>query len=535
MISEFFPIRLTELWFIENGITTIYWDKDLSLSNYTLNSIGSYIWKHCDGELSNIEITNLLYGGLEGEKPSYESLKDEVADFFNDLKSQELLTWQESILLDVLLINSPFPKIYSAKAIDTPEFSAPPLGIAYIAEVLRQNNYSVSIFDMHIELAPLESIITKLDSVKPKIIGISSTTPTFPNSLKIAKLIKAWDKNITIIIGGAHATCSTQECLEKNVFDYVVLGEGEDTMLELSDLIIKGEGNIAEIKGIAYKNAAGEIIFNKPRKRPVDLDVIPFPARDLLKLESYFKSGAIISSRGCPYKCNYCACAAIVGNTYRPHSVDYTIKEIEFLIQEYGFTNFDFHDDTFNLHPARVFEFCEKIIERQLNIKWGCFCRATKFNYKLAKAMADAGCEVVQFGVESGNQEILNSINKKITLQEVEDAVEAASKAGIKQIACGLIIGHPEDTEETIFDTIKFGIKLKEIGATRISLSVLTPFPGTEVYDKRDELGIKILTKDWEQFIFSRIVMETKNLSREKLREIFTKGVFSFIEAPIKK
>ncbi len=149
----------------------------------------------------------------------------------------------------------------------------------------------------------------------------------------------------------------------------------------------------------------------------------------------------------------------------------------------------------------------------------------------MAKAMKKAGCEVIQFGVEAGNQTVLDSIQKKITLEQVESAVSAAGKAGIKQIACGFIIGHANDTEETANQTIEFGVKLAKLGATRLTISVLTPYPGTDVYINRDLYGIKLLTTDWEQYIFSRVVMETKNLSQERLREIYTKGVFEFLKA----
>ena len=166
-----------------------------------------------------------------------------------------------------------------------------------------------------------------------------------------------------------------------------------------------------------------------------------------------------------------------------------------------------------------------------MNFKWGCFCRATKFNYKIARAMKDSGCESVQFGVESGNQMVLNTIRKKVTLEEIKNAIISAKKAGISQIACGFIIGHSTDTEESINETIQFGCDLAKLGATRLALSIMTPYPGTEEFMQMDKNGIKLITNDWEQFIFSRVVIKTKNLKSDKLRELYAKGVYSFLVA----
>ena len=150
---------------------------------------------------------------------------------------------------------------------------------------------------------------------------------------------------------------------------------------------------------------------------------------------------------------------------------------------------------------------------------------------EIAYALKKAGCEVVQFGVEAGNQTVLDSIQKKIKLEEVENAIKVASQAGIKQIACGFIIGHANDTEETTNQTIDFGVKLAKLGATRLTISVLTPYPGTDIYLNLNKNGIKLITKDWEQFIFSRVVIETESLTKERLREIYAKGVYKFLEA----
>ena len=501
------------------------------MQNYNLNDVGSFIWKNCTGEFSNEEIALKLLNEIEGKKPRLSDVVSDINEYLFELKDNGLVNWVSKDELDVLFVVPPYPDLYSSKAITTPEYSAPPLGVAYVAAVLKKNDYRVSIFDMHIKSLNPEDIIKEYRKSKPKIFAITATTPTFPNALLIAKLLKAWDENVIVIIGGPHATSLPEECVQSDAVDYIVIGEGEISTLELVNAILKENKNPEQVNGIAFKGDNGKIKFTHPQERIPDLDTLPYPARELLDLELYFQKGSIISTRGCPYNCNYCACSVIAGHTYRKHSVDYVLDEIEFLINKYNFQYFDFHDDTFNLIPERVIEFCNKIEERGFNIKWGCFCRVTNFNLEIAYALKKAGCEVVQFGVEAGNQTVLDSIQKKIKLEEVENAIKVASQAGIKQIACGFIIGHANDTEETTNQTIDFGVKLAKLGATRLTISVLTPYPGTDIYLNLNKNGIKLITKDWEQFIFSRVVIETESLTKERLREIYAKGVYKFLEA----
>lgn len=528
----FYPKKLSELWYFdEKGNIALFSDKDLRLQNFNLNDIGSFIWKNCSGKLSNREIASKLYNELEGEKPILSDIFSDVNSYLIELKENGLVNWDSEDELDVLFVVPPYPEIYSEKAINTPEYSAPPLGIAYVAAVLKANGFNVAIFDMHIKTIKPEDVIKEYRKSKPKIVAITATTPTFPNALRIAKLLKAWDSNVITVIGGPHATSLPEECLQSDAVDYVVIGEGEFSTLELVKSVLQKTKNSTEVKGIAFKDNRGGIKITQTQEKIEDLDVLPYPARELLDMELYYQKGSIISSRGCPYNCNYCACSVIAGHTYRTHSIDYVLDEIEYLIKEYKFQYFDFHDDTFNLMQDRVFEFCNKIEKRKIKIEWGCFCRVNNFNLEMAKAMKNAGCEVIQFGVEAGNQTILDSIRKKITLEQIENTIKAANEAGIQQIACGFIIGHADDTEETTSQTIDFGVKLAKLGATRLTISVLTPYPGTDVYLNRNTNGIKLINKDWEQYIFSRVVIETENLTKERLREIYTKGVYDFLEA----
>lgn len=524
------PKRLTELWSFEDGGTTIVLsDAKLLLDKYYLDEMGGLIWKHCNGLNSVNEIATLIRAECEGATPSHNQVVSDIISFLQPLREEGLVTWQDNKFVEVLLVVPPAPSVYSSEAIKTPEYSAPPLGLCYIAAMLRQNGYVVSIYDMHQLAALPEDIVKKCRELNPKIIGITASTPSFPNAAQIARFVKAWNQDIVTVIGGPHATGIPDQCLLSGSFDFVCIGEGEEAMLELANAIINDKSDPREIPGFAYLSDK-KVIFSSPCNRVTNLDALPLPARDLIDIDKYYQKGSLISSRGCPVGCDFCACASISGNTYRTHSIDYVLNEVEHMMERYGYHYFDFHDDTFNLHAERVFNFCDEIKKRNLSFEWGCFCRADQLTLKMAKAMADAGCTVIQFGVESGNDAVLESINKKTTVQQIMNAVTFASKVGIKQITCGFIIGHANDTEQTVQDTINLGLRLHDLGATRLTLSLLTPYPGTKIYDNRDELGIELLTDDLEQYTFSRVVAQTQNLNKDKLRKLYVEGVLRFLE-----
>ncbi len=524
------PRRLAELWSYEGDDKTIVLsDAKLSLDKYCLDQMGTFIWRHCDGHSSVEKLADLIIAECEDSAPSHNQVVPDIMSFLQPLREEGLVTWRDSKSIDILLVVPPASSVYSPEALKTPEYSAPPLGLCYIASMLKQHGYGISIYDMHQSAAMPEDIVKKCRELNPKIVGITASTPSFPNATQVARFAKAWNQDTVTIIGGPHATGAPDQCLFSGSFDFVCIGEGEETMPELANAIIKDKSDSREIPGLAYLSD-DKVVFSSSRKRLTNLDAIPLPARDLIDIDKYYQKGSLVSSRGCPIGCDFCACASISGNTYRTHSIDYVLNEVEHMMKKYGYHYFDFHDDTFNLHTERVFKFCEEIKKRKLNFKWGCFCRAAQLTLETAKAMAEAGCTVIQFGVESGNDVVLESTNKKTTVQQIINAVTFASKAGITQITCGFIIGHANDTEQTVQDTINLGLRLHDLGATRLTLSLLTPYPGTKIYDNRDELGIELLTDDWEQYTFSRLVAQTKYLDKKKLRELYVEGILRFLE-----
>jgi radical SAM superfamily enzyme YgiQ (UPF0313 family) len=420
------------------------------------------------------------------------------------------------------------------------ENSAPPLGLGYLSAYLEKfGGYETAIADLRLlnddgvlsKLEIEEKIKELIDRYNPRIIGISSTTQVYNNVKIIVQFIKNNYPEIILVAGGVHPTFTANDCLDDG-FDFVVRFEGEKTTLELVDYILKGTGNIKEIKNVVYKNN-GRVVANSLRPLETDLDSIPFPNRKKFEMGKYIQKGALVSSRGCPMKCIFCSCGALSGNNWRTRSVENILKEIEELIKEYNVDEFFFHDDTFTFDNKRVRNICSEIIKRNLSIKWGCQARVDSVSKELLKLMYDAGCRAIQFGVESGNQGILNKINKNITLDMVRSAVKNVKLVGIDYITCSFIIGHPEDDEETILDTINFMFELGDLGANT-PVSILTPFPGTEVYNNSKKYGIKFFNKSWSEALFGRINLETKNLSKEKLEELYDLALSVLVRKKLK-
>lgn len=526
------PHRRAKLWQCKsNSQVDILDDTALYINHYVLDETAAFIWQHCDGQNNARDIAHILEKECGDSAPPFKQVLADVLGALEKLRERNVLTWRSAETCDVLFGCPPFSSSYSQEALKAPEFLAPPLGLAYLAAYLRKHDFSVAIKDMHVEGLPPEGIVATCRALTPKVIGLTATTPTYPNALRTARFIKAWNPDSVVVLGGVHATSMPAESLADGPFDYIVLGEGEATMLELCQHLLHGSpASVEDVDGLAYLDAAGDMVRTPPRMPIQDLDALPFPARDLLELNRYVKKGALCSSRGCPNNCNFCACHLIFGRRYRTPSVGRVLDELEHLLNVYGIDEIDFNDDTFNWDADRVFAICDGIKERGLKLRWSCFCRAAQMTPEIASAIKKAGCDAVQFGVESGSAKILEHIGKRTTPRQVEDAVRASAQAGISAIVCGIMVGHPQDTVETVRETIEFAEHLLSIGATRIMMSLLTPYPGTDIHRQAKELGIHILSHDWEQYILSRVVIETDNLPRETLRELYVDGLIRFLD-----
>jgi len=425
--------------------------------------------------------------------------------------------------MKVLLINPP----YNSSKYKFIGLVAPPLGIAYIAAMLEKNGVTVKILDAPALEMDHDGVEKEIEKYSPDIISITSVTPTIGSALETAKLSKKTCPNAVTVLGGYHPTFTYPEMLKNDFVDIVVRGEGELTMVDLVDALENGR-DLREVEGIATKDFVTE-----PRKIIEDLDSIPFPARHLLPMDEYkilnmkLTTGTIISGRGCPYKCSFCASSAMHGQKLRLRSAKSVVDEMEHLVNEHDIEMVAFMDDTFTINQKRVYEICEAIKERGLTNYWGCTARVDTISEDLLKTMKDAGCITMFLGVESADQQVLNEVNKKTNIAKIKETFELTRKYGMRTIA-SVVLGMPGDTKSSIKNTINF---VKVLEPSYAVFSLATPYPGTDFYIKAaSENLIKI--NDWSKYTLLSPVLETVDCSLEELRKLQKKAFKEFYLRP---
>lgn len=383
------------------------------------------------------------------------------------------------------------------------ENSYPPLGLAYIGAVLEKDNHNVKIFDLTLEhKKSFENKMEEITAFSPEVVGISAMSHSYDNAIKIAEYLKNKTR-AKIVLGGPHPTIMPESTLRNKFVDFVVMGEGEETFLKICQNLQTGKFH--GISGLCYKENGEEdekhekhenIIVQPKENFIVDLDDIPFPARHLLNIENYMlvddygeKMATIVSSRGCPYRCTYCY-KGLFGVTYRQRSFQNIVDEIKCCIEDFGYKSFYFVDDLFTMNTKRVEGLTDAIKEEKLNIRWQCLARVNNATPEMFKQMKDAGCYKVHFGIESGDQNVINKVQKAITLDQVRNATRYCKAAGIRTKGY-FMLGLPGDTIETMRNTLDFA---NDLELDDYMFSITTPFPGTELWNSIDKSKIESLS-----------------------------------------
>ena len=359
-----------------------------------------------------------------------------------------------------------------------------PLGLGYLAAVLKQKGFEISIIDACFDSTSIEEIIDKIKIYQPDLVGIGSLTHLLKSSIELAKKIKEYNNNIKIAFGGPHATYDYENLLRLKYIDYIVIGEGEQTFLELCEKLRDNEP-IEDVKGIAFMGSGGTL--KKAPYRPLieDLDKLPFPARELLDFNKYIKSYGLLeksvdvmSSRGCTNRCVFCSSSHLFGK-WRTRSPENIIAEIKELVTKYPeIKSINFMDDDFTADKVRVLRLCNLIISEGLSrYDWVCLARVDQLDEEMVFNMKAAGCKRVHLGIESGSPEILKNINKRISLDEARSAVDLLTKSGIEPYSF-FMVGHPGETDETIALTKRFA---KELKSANTGFFVTQIFPGTRL------------------------------------------------------
>ena len=433
--------------------------------------------------------------------------------------------------MKILLIQPNYRRIYAyaQNSKITPIF--PPLGLAYIAAVLEKNAIPIKILEANALDLNHKQIKKYIEDYDPDFVGLTATTSLIEEAHEIANLCS---KNIKVIIGGVHASSMPEETMNKFPrFDFLVRGEGEFTMLELA----QGK-KVSKINGISYKK--NEKIIHNPRKElNTDLDALPFPARNLLPMNKYFSVGAkqepsdyILSSRGCPYQCIFCADHLVHGRKFRFRSPENIIKEVEEIYSR-GRKDFDFVDDNFTLLPERVDKFCDLMIKRGLHKKmtWRCSngLRADRVSPDLLRKMKKAGCYMVSFGIESGNEKILINMKKSINLEKIKLAIKWCRKVKIETRGL-FMFGNLGEDEKTMQDTINFA---KSIDLDTATFHITIPFPNTDYWKIIKKEG-QIYPKNYRDYIaYGNVIFQHGALDEKTLMKMQKKAYREFYFRPL--
>ena len=416
----------------------------------------------------------------------------------------------------VLLINPPWVIGEDKNLWNDVASCWPSLGLAYIAAVLEEAGHTVKYLDCSAERYTVKDAVATMRGFNESFdfVGLTATTPLINNTLTIAERAKEIFPGAKTILGGVHPSVMPDETISHPAVDFVAIDEGEQTILELAN-----GREVSQISGLCYKQN-GQTIKNPPRPLIENLDEIPPPAYHLLPMDKYYPAiGSykrlpvmiMFATRGCPGRCTFCY--RTFRGLVRKRSARNIIEEIKILQRDYGIKEVAFYDDTFTLFKDVVKEFCDIIEREKIDLTWSCFTRVDHINEDLLRSMKKSGCHLILFGVESADEQILKNINKRISLNQVTEAVKSARRLGIETRA-SFMIGNQGETEETIKKTIDFAIKLD---SDEVQFNIATAYPGTELFNWAKDKGY-IKSFNWDDYSMSNVVLEVPGLDRAKMQ-----------------
>lgn len=412
-------------------------------------------------------------------------------------------------------------------------FMYPPMGLVALAAYLEQKGHRVSLYDSNVEDGSVRGILNIIKKHEPQIVGLGIMSVNFNKALALAQTIKQHSKDLIIIAGGVHPTVEPHQTLQSPYIDFIIRGEGELTLTELIEAIEKKEENFKNILGLGYKKE-NQIILTAPRELIKDISSLPIPAYHLFNIKKYrgpYTSRTpfmiMARSRGCPFLCTFCGVTKMFGQRYRVQDPQRSIKEVDYLVNQLGIKEIGFKDSEFTLNQKNVEDFCDLLIERNYDLTWNCNGRVNHVTPSLLSKMKRAGCASITYGVESGDQEILDILKKQITLSQIRDTMQMSRTAGLSVIG-NFMIGNPGDTKETIKKTINFS---KELKLDYAYFGFTTPFPGTEL---REEALVKgwILDDRMEAIKYEDCIMNATSLPTPELKTYLNKAYRSFYFRP---
>lgn len=403
----------------------------------------------------------------------------------------------------------------------------PPLSLLSIGAVLEQAGMEVVVLDAHLRAMSERAVAEEIARVRPRVVGITMMTSTAIVTHRTAQLVKEIDPGITVVVGGVHADAMPEETLRNRCIDLVVRGDGEYTMLE----ICQGRDR-EDIDGVSYVED-GRPKHNPARPILMDLGSLPPYAYHLVPMGEYYPAvGAyralpainMLMTRGCPGKCIFCNSAE---TTLRSRPAAQVVDEIIHLRDTYGIREIQFYDDTFTVDKRNALEFCRLMKEKKVGVGFVCFARTDCFAPKMAKALAEAGCHQVMFGIEAGSRKMLKILRKDIDLEKTRGAVKLAQQHGL-EVRATFVFGTPGETPETIQETLDYALELDPDIAL---FNITTPYPGTQLYQWADERGL-LDTKDWWQYELGNLLVDLGSITKEELLRCYDKAFKAFYNRP---
>ncbi len=381
----------------------------------------------------------------------------------------------------------------------------PCIGLAYIAAALERHGCAVRAVDMFAEKLSAGEVLERVERFKPDLVGMGVLTPSAPICEALSAMVRDRVPGVKIVWGGVHADVFGAEIVGRGFADFVVHGDGEETICELVDVLARGDWDCSAVRGLSWRTDDGEVVTNLPRPLNRDLDALPYPAWHLFPIHRYgllpFADIAkpvltISGSRGCPYRCDYCSLIHTGGKTFRRRDPIKIVDEYEHLVSRYGVRQIGFIDPIFPLIKKDLAPLCEEIVRRGLDREcvWLSETRADRLDRETCELMYRGGCRRVLMGIESGSDLLLGKVNKTLKTAGVREGVANARAAGIQTVGL-FMLGLPGETPETSEETVDFAIEL-DLDFAKFAVTV--PFPGSKLF--ADRWQETLFRDDWENY-----------------------------------
>jgi len=409
----------------------------------------------------------------------------------------------------------------------------PPLFQMYAAAVCRNHGFEVALWDAPVLDMTFEAVVREVSDFAPDVIVQNTSTASFEHDVRLAEMLKQ-ERDCFLVMAGPHVTALAHEVMSKiPQVDAIALGEYDETIADLASHL----DDLTKVQGIVFRQGK-EAVETEPRPLVKDLDTLPFPAWDLVEIDRYWESmfpttkrpvATIMSSRGCNFRCSFCLYPQVLFRfRLRLRDLSCVIDEMEWLKTRFGARFFYFEDDNFTASWKRVEQFCHLLLERGLNITWGCLSRTDRVTEERIRLMKASGCFLIKYGVESGVQDTLDAIDKHKVLKDVIDAFAVTKKVGITTHAT-VMIGAAHETKETIRQTRQF---VRKLGPDSVQFSICTPLPGTKFWHECAENGWLSYDR-WEDFDgITGGVLDFPGLSRDEIREAVQNSYLDYYASP---